>query len=65
MKNRGTAEQALLTNHEPEPQVRRLPFESSTLATPLNTYNSLSVSFSGWLLIFLACHWNSERHRIG
>uniref|UniRef100_A0A5K3EUN1 Frizzled domain-containing protein n=1 Tax=Mesocestoides corti TaxID=53468 RepID=A0A5K3EUN1_MESCO len=61
----GTTEQALLTNHKPEPHVRRLPSESATLATPLIIYCSSVMSFSGWLLIFLACHWNAERHRIG
>uniref|UniRef100_A0A5K3F3W2 Secreted protein n=1 Tax=Mesocestoides corti TaxID=53468 RepID=A0A5K3F3W2_MESCO len=35
------------------------------LATPLTIYCTSVVSFSGWLLIFLACHWNTERHRIG
>uniref|UniRef100_A0A5K3FKR7 Secreted protein n=1 Tax=Mesocestoides corti TaxID=53468 RepID=A0A5K3FKR7_MESCO len=30
----------LLTNHKPEPHARRLPFESTTLATPLITYCS-------------------------
>uniref|UniRef100_A0A5K3ET48 FSH1 domain-containing protein n=1 Tax=Mesocestoides corti TaxID=53468 RepID=A0A5K3ET48_MESCO len=61
----GATEQALLTNHRLEPQIRRLPSESNTLATPLIIYCTSVVSFSGWLLIFLACHWNTERHRIG
>uniref|UniRef100_A0A5K3FI68 Uncharacterized protein n=1 Tax=Mesocestoides corti TaxID=53468 RepID=A0A5K3FI68_MESCO len=56
MKNTGTTEQALSTNHKPEPRVRRLPSESTTLATPPIIYCSSVVSFSGWLLIFLACH---------
>uniref|UniRef100_A0A5K3G134 Uncharacterized protein n=1 Tax=Mesocestoides corti TaxID=53468 RepID=A0A5K3G134_MESCO len=60
----GTTEQALLINHKPEKQVRRLPSELTTLATPLNIYCTSFVSF-GWLLIFLACHWYAERHRIG
>uniref|UniRef100_A0A5K3FYB3 SLC26A/SulP transporter domain-containing protein n=1 Tax=Mesocestoides corti TaxID=53468 RepID=A0A5K3FYB3_MESCO len=35
-KNRvSTTEQALLTNHKPEPHVRHHPFESTKLATPL------------------------------
>uniref|UniRef100_A0A5K3ENU0 Ovule protein n=1 Tax=Mesocestoides corti TaxID=53468 RepID=A0A5K3ENU0_MESCO len=61
----GTTEQALLTNHKPEPHVRRLPFESATLATQLVIYCTSVVSFSGWLSSFPACHWNAERHRIG
>uniref|UniRef100_A0A5K3EFW6 Uncharacterized protein n=1 Tax=Mesocestoides corti TaxID=53468 RepID=A0A5K3EFW6_MESCO len=52
-------EQALLTNHKPEPHVRRLPSESTTLATPIIIYCSSLVSFSGWLPIILACHWNA------
>uniref|UniRef100_A0A5K3FZQ8 Secreted protein n=1 Tax=Mesocestoides corti TaxID=53468 RepID=A0A5K3FZQ8_MESCO len=64
-KKTGTTEQALLTNQRPEPRVRRLPSESTTLATPLIIYCISSMSFSGWLLIFLACHWNTKRHRIG
>uniref|UniRef100_A0A5K3F5H2 Uncharacterized protein n=1 Tax=Mesocestoides corti TaxID=53468 RepID=A0A5K3F5H2_MESCO len=64
-KNTATTEQALLTNHMPEPQVRRLPSESATLATPLLIYCTSFVSFSGWQLIFLACHRKAERHRIG
>uniref|UniRef100_A0A5K3FLW2 Uncharacterized protein n=1 Tax=Mesocestoides corti TaxID=53468 RepID=A0A5K3FLW2_MESCO len=63
MNKTGTTEQALLTNHKPEQQVGHLPSESTTLATPLNMYSSSS--FSGWLHIFLACHWNAEEHRIG
>uniref|UniRef100_A0A5K3ETT2 Uncharacterized protein n=1 Tax=Mesocestoides corti TaxID=53468 RepID=A0A5K3ETT2_MESCO len=60
----GTKEQALLTNYKPEPNVRHHPSESTTLAAPLITCKFFYVSFSGWLQIFLACHWNSERHRI-
>uniref|UniRef100_A0A5K3FHH9 Uncharacterized protein n=1 Tax=Mesocestoides corti TaxID=53468 RepID=A0A5K3FHH9_MESCO len=55
-KKTGTTEQALLTNQKPEPHVRHLPSESATLATPRIRYCSLVMSFSGWLLIFLACH---------
>uniref|UniRef100_A0A5K3F778 Uncharacterized protein n=1 Tax=Mesocestoides corti TaxID=53468 RepID=A0A5K3F778_MESCO len=57
MNKTGTTEDALLTNHKPEPQVRSLPSESTTLATPLIIYCSSFVSFSGWLVIFLTCHW--------
>uniref|UniRef100_A0A5K3FBA4 Ovule protein n=1 Tax=Mesocestoides corti TaxID=53468 RepID=A0A5K3FBA4_MESCO len=64
-KKTGTTEQALLTNQKPEPRVRRLRSESTTLATSLIIYCSSVVSFSCWPLIFLACHWNTERHRIG
>uniref|UniRef100_A0A5K3FRJ2 Uncharacterized protein n=1 Tax=Mesocestoides corti TaxID=53468 RepID=A0A5K3FRJ2_MESCO len=65
MNKTGTTEQTLLTNHKPEPQVRLLPSESTTVAMPLIIYCTSFVSFSGWLLIFLTCHWNAERHRIG
>uniref|UniRef100_A0A5K3FZU7 Uncharacterized protein n=1 Tax=Mesocestoides corti TaxID=53468 RepID=A0A5K3FZU7_MESCO len=64
-KKTGTTEQALLTNQKPEPRVRRLPSDSTTLATPLIIYCISSMSFSGWLPSFPACHWNAERHRIG
>uniref|UniRef100_A0A5K3FKJ0 Uncharacterized protein n=1 Tax=Mesocestoides corti TaxID=53468 RepID=A0A5K3FKJ0_MESCO len=60
-----TTEQALLTNQKPEPRVRRLPSESATLATPLIIYRISSMSFSGWLPSFPACHWIAERHGIG
>uniref|UniRef100_A0A5K3FFB0 Optic atrophy 3 protein homolog n=1 Tax=Mesocestoides corti TaxID=53468 RepID=A0A5K3FFB0_MESCO len=64
-KNTGTTEQDLLTNQKPEPHVRRLLSESATLATPLIICCTSVVSLSGWLLIFLVCHWNAERQRIG
>uniref|UniRef100_A0A5K3EY24 Secreted protein n=1 Tax=Mesocestoides corti TaxID=53468 RepID=A0A5K3EY24_MESCO len=56
---------ALLTNHKPEPHVMRLPSESTTLATPLIIYCISSMSFSGSLPTFPACHWIAERHGIG
>uniref|UniRef100_A0A5K3FZA9 Secreted protein n=1 Tax=Mesocestoides corti TaxID=53468 RepID=A0A5K3FZA9_MESCO len=42
-----------------------LPSVSTTLATPLTIYCSSFMSFSGWLPIFLACHWNAKpiRHQ--
>uniref|UniRef100_A0A5K3EWU5 Uncharacterized protein n=1 Tax=Mesocestoides corti TaxID=53468 RepID=A0A5K3EWU5_MESCO len=40
-------------------------FNCTALATPLIIYCSSLVSFSGWLPIFLACHWDAERQRIG
>uniref|UniRef100_A0A5K3F6M8 Frizzled/Smoothened transmembrane domain-containing protein n=1 Tax=Mesocestoides corti TaxID=53468 RepID=A0A5K3F6M8_MESCO len=65
MNKTGTTEQASLTNHKTEPHVRHLPSESTTLATPLIIYYTSFVSFTGWLLIILTCHWNAKRHRIG
>uniref|UniRef100_A0A5K3FQZ0 Uncharacterized protein n=1 Tax=Mesocestoides corti TaxID=53468 RepID=A0A5K3FQZ0_MESCO len=56
---------ALIRRHTASPSaVRRLPSESTTLATPPIIYCTSVVS-SGWLLIFLVCHWNTERQRIG
>uniref|UniRef100_A0A5K3FVT2 Uncharacterized protein n=1 Tax=Mesocestoides corti TaxID=53468 RepID=A0A5K3FVT2_MESCO len=54
-KKTGTTEQALLTNQKPDTRVRRLPSESTTLATPLVIYCISSMSFSGWLPSFPAC----------
>uniref|UniRef100_A0A5K3F8C2 Frizzled/Smoothened transmembrane domain-containing protein n=1 Tax=Mesocestoides corti TaxID=53468 RepID=A0A5K3F8C2_MESCO len=65
MNRTGTTGQVLLTNCKPKPHVRRLPSGCTTLATPLIIYCTSFVSFAGWLLILLACHWNTERHRIG
>uniref|UniRef100_A0A5K3F322 Uncharacterized protein n=1 Tax=Mesocestoides corti TaxID=53468 RepID=A0A5K3F322_MESCO len=59
MKKTGTTEQALLTNYELEPIAKRRPYESATLAAPIITYPFSYVSTSGWLHIFLACHWNT------
>uniref|UniRef100_A0A5K3ESH0 DUF4771 domain-containing protein n=1 Tax=Mesocestoides corti TaxID=53468 RepID=A0A5K3ESH0_MESCO len=64
-KKTGTTEQALLTNQKPEPRIRRPPSESTTLATPLIIYCISSMSFSGWLPSFPACHWIAERHGVG
>uniref|UniRef100_A0A5K3FSJ9 Uncharacterized protein n=1 Tax=Mesocestoides corti TaxID=53468 RepID=A0A5K3FSJ9_MESCO len=47
-----TTEQALLTNQKPEPHVRRLPPESTMLATPLIIYCTSVVCFSGCLPSF-------------
>uniref|UniRef100_A0A5K3FSJ6 Frizzled domain-containing protein n=1 Tax=Mesocestoides corti TaxID=53468 RepID=A0A5K3FSJ6_MESCO len=62
-------ERVFLTEHKPEPHVRSLTSQSTTLATPLATpliiYCSSFMSFSGWLLVFLAGHRNAERHRSG
>uniref|UniRef100_A0A5K3FFK3 Uncharacterized protein n=1 Tax=Mesocestoides corti TaxID=53468 RepID=A0A5K3FFK3_MESCO len=65
MERTGTTEQALMTNHRPEPHVRRLPSESPTLATPLIIYCASFVSFSCWLPALLECHFNAETHRTG
>uniref|UniRef100_A0A5K3G0A5 Secreted protein n=1 Tax=Mesocestoides corti TaxID=53468 RepID=A0A5K3G0A5_MESCO len=64
-KKTSTTEQALLTDQKPEPRVRRLPSEPTTLATPLVIYCISSISFSGWLPSFPVCHWIAERHGIG
>uniref|UniRef100_A0A5K3F3I4 Uncharacterized protein n=1 Tax=Mesocestoides corti TaxID=53468 RepID=A0A5K3F3I4_MESCO len=65
MKETGTTLQALLTDHKPGSHVRCLPSESTTLATPFIIYCISSMSFSGWLPSFPACHWTAERHGIG
>uniref|UniRef100_A0A5K3F8Z2 Ovule protein n=1 Tax=Mesocestoides corti TaxID=53468 RepID=A0A5K3F8Z2_MESCO len=65
LKNTGTTYQALLTSNKAEPYVRHRPFGSTKPATPLIVNCSSFESFSGCLHIFLACHWNAERHRIG
>uniref|UniRef100_A0A5K3F916 Uncharacterized protein n=1 Tax=Mesocestoides corti TaxID=53468 RepID=A0A5K3F916_MESCO len=62
-KTTATTEQALLTNNKPKPHVRCSPSETTKLATPFITYCASFVSFSGWLLIFITCHWSTERHR--
>uniref|UniRef100_A0A5K3G0Y7 Secreted protein n=1 Tax=Mesocestoides corti TaxID=53468 RepID=A0A5K3G0Y7_MESCO len=64
-KKIGTTKQALLTNQKTEPRVRRHPSESTTLATPPIIYCISSMSFSGWLPSFPACHGIAERHGIG
>uniref|UniRef100_A0A5K3G479 Uncharacterized protein n=1 Tax=Mesocestoides corti TaxID=53468 RepID=A0A5K3G479_MESCO len=64
-KKTGTTEQALSTNQKPGPRVRRLPSESAALVMPLIIYCISSMSFSGWLPSFPACHWIAERHGIG
>uniref|UniRef100_A0A5K3F1N7 Uncharacterized protein n=1 Tax=Mesocestoides corti TaxID=53468 RepID=A0A5K3F1N7_MESCO len=61
MKKIGATEQALLTNHKPQSR----PSESTTLATQFIIHCSSFVSVSGWLPVFLSCHWNTERQRIG
>uniref|UniRef100_A0A5K3FY25 Ovule protein n=1 Tax=Mesocestoides corti TaxID=53468 RepID=A0A5K3FY25_MESCO len=65
MNKTGTTDKALLTNHKSEPQVRRRPSESTTLATLLIIHYFSSVTFSGWLLTLFPCHLNSERQKIG
>uniref|UniRef100_A0A5K3FA15 Uncharacterized protein n=1 Tax=Mesocestoides corti TaxID=53468 RepID=A0A5K3FA15_MESCO len=58
MKKSSITEQVLLTNHKPEPHIRRRPSESTMPAAPLIIYRFSYVSVSSWLGIFLACHWN-------
>uniref|UniRef100_A0A5K3FYN0 Prolactin receptor n=1 Tax=Mesocestoides corti TaxID=53468 RepID=A0A5K3FYN0_MESCO len=47
-KKAGTTEQALLTNHKPEPPVMFCPSKFPKPATPLITYCTSFVCFSGW-----------------
>uniref|UniRef100_A0A5K3FE89 Ovule protein n=1 Tax=Mesocestoides corti TaxID=53468 RepID=A0A5K3FE89_MESCO len=61
-KKIGATEQALLTNQKPGLRVRHLPSESTALATPLIIHFISSMSYSGWLPSFPACHWIAERH---
>uniref|UniRef100_A0A5K3G3L6 PDDEXK_1 domain-containing protein n=1 Tax=Mesocestoides corti TaxID=53468 RepID=A0A5K3G3L6_MESCO len=46
MNETGATERALMTNHEPEPQVRRRPCEYTTLATR-------RIVYCPWLAVYL------------
>uniref|UniRef100_A0A5K3FK36 PPPDE domain-containing protein n=1 Tax=Mesocestoides corti TaxID=53468 RepID=A0A5K3FK36_MESCO len=49
IKETDATEQALLTNHKPEPHLKNRLSASTTLATPLIIYHFSNVSVSGWL----------------
>uniref|UniRef100_A0A5K3FQ88 Uncharacterized protein n=1 Tax=Mesocestoides corti TaxID=53468 RepID=A0A5K3FQ88_MESCO len=65
LKKTGAIEKVILTNHKPESLVRCHSSEFTTMATTLIIYRISSMSFSGWLLSFPACHSIAERHGIG
>uniref|UniRef100_A0A5K3FW74 Ovule protein n=1 Tax=Mesocestoides corti TaxID=53468 RepID=A0A5K3FW74_MESCO len=60
MKKTGTTEQDFLTNHKPEPVVRRHSSKSTTLVEPITIYCFSYASVSGWLHTFPASRRKAE-----
>uniref|UniRef100_A0A5K3FL90 Uncharacterized protein n=1 Tax=Mesocestoides corti TaxID=53468 RepID=A0A5K3FL90_MESCO len=64
MRQTGTTEPALLTNHKPEPHIRCLRFQYPIMTASRIAYSFSSVRFTRWLQIFLVSHSNSHRQVI-